>query len=50
MAEYKRKTRKMSQETKDKISKAMSGRKLSEETKKKISEGQKAAWAKIPYE
>lgn len=46
---YKRKYRNMSQETKDKISAALKGHIHSEETKKKISEGQKRAWAKIPY-
>lgn len=39
----------MSQATKDKISAKLTGRKLSQETKNKISQGQKNAWAKIPY-
>lgn len=46
--EYKRKTREMSQSTKDKISAKLTGRKHTLETRKKISDGQKRAWAKIP--
>ena len=38
----------MPQETKNKISFALTGRKLSDETKKKISDGQKLAWSRIP--
>ena len=44
----KRKTRKLSEETKKKISKSMTGRKLSEETKKKISKSMKTYWDTIP--
>lgn len=47
--EYKRKFRAMPLQTKEKISASLTGRKHSEETKKKISDGQKRAWAKIPY-
>lgn len=47
--EYKRKFRAMPLQTKEKISASLTGRKHSEETKRKISDGQKRAWAKIPY-
>ena len=49
MTEYKRKFRAMPQQTKQKISSSLTGRKHSEETKRKISDGQKRAWAQIPY-
>jgi len=47
--EYKRKTRQMPEQQKQRISAALKGRRLSAETKAAISAGQKAAWAKIPY-
>lgn len=45
---YKRQTREVSQETRQKISNALKGRTQSPQTRQKISDGQKAAWAKIP--
>lgn len=46
---YHRITREMPQEVKEKISAKMQGRRLSPETKKKIADGQRKAWARIPY-
>jgi len=43
-----RKTRKMSEETKRKISQKMKGIKRTEETKNKISESMKRYWETIP--
>ena len=43
-----RKTRKMSEETKRKISQKMKGVKKNEETKNKISESMKRYWKTIP--
>lgn len=43
-----RTSRKLSEETKKKISESMKGRKHSEETKKKMSESMKAYWKTIP--
>lgn len=43
-----RKTRKMSEETKRKISQKMKGVKKNEETKNKISESMKRYWETIP--
>lgn len=45
---YKRTSRQMPQEVRDKISAALQGHRHSEETKAKISQGQIKAWAKIP--
>lgn len=45
---YKRTSREVSSETRQKISQALKGRTHSLETRQKISDGQKAAWAKIP--
>lgn len=45
---YKRTSREVSDETRQKISQALTGRKHSLETRQKISDGQKAAWARIP--
>lgn len=46
----KRTTRKLSEETKKKISQAMKGKGKSEETKRKMSESMKKYWATIPAE
>ena len=46
----KRKTRKLSEETKRKISKSMKGRKRSEEERRNISEGMRRYWETIPLE
>lgn len=46
----KRTTRKLSDETKRKISAAMKGKKKSEETKRKMSEAMKKYWETIPIE
>ena len=46
----KRKTRKLSEETKKKISKSMKGRKRSEEERRNISEGMRRYWETIPLE
>ena len=46
--EYKRQSRQMPQEVRDKIAAKLKGRKLSDETKKRISDGQRKAWAQIP--
>ena len=43
-----RKTRKMSEETKRKISQKMKGIKKTEETKNKISESMKRYWETVP--
>ncbi len=45
-----RKQRKLSEETKKKISAAMKGRKMSDEQKYRISESMKKYWKSIPYE
>ena len=45
-----RKERKLSEETKRKISESMKGRKRTEDEKKKISDGMKRYWNNIPYE
>lgn len=45
-----RKQRKLSEETKRKISETMIGRKRTEEERKKISNGMKKYWESIPYE
>lgn len=45
---YKRTSREVSDQTRQKISQALTGRKHSLETRQKISNGQKAAWARIP--
>ena len=45
-----RKERKLSEETKKKISETMKGRKRSDEERKKISDGMKRYWESIPYE
>lgn len=45
-----RKERKLSEETKRKISETMKGRKRSDEERKKISDGMKRYWESIPYE
>lgn len=49
--QYKRQERKMSDEQRAKISQAMKNKNIkhTEEWNRKISNGQKAAWAKIPY-
>lgn len=46
--DYKRKTREMPQEVRDKISASLMGHQHTEETRQKISAGQKKAWAQIP--
>ena len=45
-----RKERKLSEETKRKISESMKGRKRTDEERKKISDGMKRYWDNIPYE
>lgn len=45
---YKRTSREVSDQTRQKISQALKGRTHSLETRKKISDGQKAAWSRIP--
>lgn len=45
---YKRKTREVPQEMRDRISAALRGRKKSEAQCKKISNSLKKAWARIP--
>ena len=45
-----RKERKLSEETKRKISESMKGRKRSDEERKKISDGMKRYWDAIPFE
>ena len=45
-----RKERKLSEETKKKISESMKGRKRSVEERKNISDGMKRYWDNIPYE
>lgn len=45
-----RKQRKLSEETRKKISAALKGRTMSEEHKKGISESMKKYWESIPYE
>ena len=45
-----RKERKLSEETKKKISESMKGRKRSVEERKNISDGMKRYWDSIPYE
>ena len=45
-----RKQRKLSEETKKKMSEVKKGRKLSEETKKRISKSMVKYWENIPYE
>lgn len=42
--------RKLSKETKDKISKALKGKKKTDEHKEKISSKMKQYWEGIPYE
>lgn len=44
----KRITRKLSEETKRKISESMKGKKKSEETRKKMSESMRKYWESIP--
>lgn len=46
----KRINRKVSEETKKKISESMKGKKKSEETKRKMSESMKKYWETIPQE
>lgn len=46
----KRTTRKMSEETKKKISESMKGKKKTDEHKVAISNGLKKYWETIPYE
>ena len=46
----KRTQRKLSAETREKISQSMLGKKHSEETKRKMSESMKKYWSTIPYE
>jgi len=46
----KRLTRKMSEETKQKISASMKGKAKSDEHKKSLSEALKKYWETIPYE
>ena len=46
--EYKRQSREVPQEVREKISAALQGHQHSAETKQKISLGQKRAWAQIP--
>ena len=46
----KRKQRKLSDEIKEKISKALKGKKMTDEHKSKISESMKKYWESIPYE
>lgn len=46
----KRISRKVSEETKKKISESMKGKKKSEETKRKMSESMKKYWETIPQE
>ena len=43
-------TRKLSEETKSKISKSLKGKKKNDEHRKRISEGMKEYWKKIPLE
>jgi len=45
-----RRERKLSDETKRKISESMKGRKRTDEERKKISDGMKRYWESIPYE
>ena len=47
---HKRKCRKLSDDTKKKISDALKDRKLSEEHKKKISKSLTEYWKTVPYE
>ena len=46
----KRVNRKLSEETKRKISESMKGKKKSEETKRKMSESMKKYWETVPNE
>lgn len=46
---YKRKTREMSDETKQKISNSLRGRKKSAQHCRNISDGLKTMWKSIPY-
>ncbi len=46
----KRLQRKLSEETKKKISSALSGRKMTDKQKEKISKSMKKYWESIPYE
>ncbi len=48
--EYRRQSRQMPQEVRDKIAAKLKGRKLSDETKRRISDGQRKAWAQIPHQ
>lgn len=48
VVQYKRTSRQMPQEVRDKISASLQGHRHSEETKAKISQGQIKAWAQIP--
>lgn len=43
-----KRSRIVSQETREKISEKLKGRKISEETRKKMSESQKRAWDRVP--
>lgn len=49
MKNYKRTSRQMPQEVRDKISAALQGHRHSAETRQKISQGQKRAWSQIPH-
>ena len=46
--EYKRKNRSLSQKTKDKISRKLTGRKKSAEHSRHIAEGMRKYWASVP--
>lgn len=48
ISNYKRTSRQMPQEVRDKISAALQGHRHSAETRQKISQGQIKAWAQIP--
>lgn len=48
ISNYKRTSRQMPQEVRDKISAALQGHRHSAETRQKISQGQKKAWSQIP--
>ena len=48
VVQYKRTSRQMPQEVRDKISASLQGHRHSAETRQKISQGQIKAWAQIP--